>query len=154
MESAAALLTFSFYTFNFLCTATTPLVASKRSAGKEKEALAIGGQALSLALGSTLSLVLIVLKQPLLEVTGTGVSGAEANGYAINFLTVRALAAPAVLYHFSSNRHPLRIPGHQNTNLDSSLRQSGQFCARRCSHRKFPHGPAWSCNRHYNSGMD
>lgn len=149
-------MTFSFYTFNFLCTATTPLVASKRSAGKEKEALAIGGQALSLALalGSTLSLVLIVLKQPLLEVTGTGVSGAEANGYAINFLTVRALAAPAVLYHFSSNRHPLRIPGHQNTNLDSSLRQSGQFCARRCSHRKFPHGPAWSCNRHYNSGMD
>jgi hypothetical protein len=95
-----------------------------------------------------------ILKQPLLEVMGTGVSGAEANGYAINFLTVRALAAPAVLYHFSSNRHPLRIPGHQNTNLDSSLRQSGQFCARRCSHRKFPHGPAWSCNRHYNSGMD
>lgn len=98
MGSAAALLTFSFYIFNFLCTATTPLVASKRSAGKEKEALAIGGQALSLALalGSTLSLVLIVLKQPLLDVMGTGVSGAEANGYAIDFLTVRALAAPAV----------------------------------------------------------
>ena len=91
-------MTFSFYIFNFLCTATTPIVASKRSAGKEKEALAIGGQALSLALalGSTLSLVLIVLKQPLLDVMGTGVSGPEANGYAIDFLSVRALAAPAV----------------------------------------------------------
>jgi putative MATE family efflux protein len=98
MGSAVALLTFSFYLFNFLCTATTPLVSSKRASGNESEALAVGGQALSLAfaLGTTLLVVLISAKQPLLDIMGTGVSGPEANGYAIDFLTVRALAAPAV----------------------------------------------------------
>jgi putative MATE family efflux protein len=98
MGSAAALLTFSFYIFNFLCTATTPLVSSKRASGKEAEALAVGGQALSLALvlGAILSVGLIVLKQPLLDIMGTSISGPEANGFAIDFLMVRALAAPAV----------------------------------------------------------
>lgn len=98
MGSAAALLTFSFYLFNFLCTATTPLVSSKRAAGKESEALAVGGQALSLAfaLGAALSVVLLSVKQPLLDIMGTGISGPAANGYALDFLTVRALAAPAV----------------------------------------------------------
>ena len=98
MGSAAALLTFSFYLFNFLCTATTPLVSSKRSAGKEAEALATGGQALSLALllGGFLSIGLILFRQPLLSVMGTSISGPEANGYAIDFLTMRAIAAPAV----------------------------------------------------------
>lgn len=99
MGSAAALLTFSFYLFNFLCTATTPLVASKRASGQEQDAIAVGGQALSLAfvLGSTLTLTLLTLKQPLLLIMGTGVTGEEANGYALAFLSVRALAAPAVL---------------------------------------------------------
>ena len=98
MGSAAALLTFSFYLFNFLCTATTPLVSEKRSSGNEAQALATGGQALSLAfiLGGILSLGLIVLRQPLLSVMGTSISGPEANGYAIDFLTMRAIAAPAV----------------------------------------------------------
>ena len=98
MGSAAALLTFSFYLFNFLCTATTPLVSAKRSAGKETEALAVGGQALSLAfaLGSTLTLVLIGLRQPLLGIMGTMSSGEEANQYGLDFLTIRAVAAPAV----------------------------------------------------------
>ena len=98
MGSAAALLTFSFYVFNFLCTATTPLVSSKRAAGKETEAMAVGGQALSLALGlgSVLAIGLITLRQPLLDIMGTSVSGIEANGFAIDFLTIRAFAAPAV----------------------------------------------------------
>lgn len=98
MGSAAALLTFSFYLFNFLCTATTPLVSSKRASGQENEALAVGGQALSLAfaLGSILFVVLIAARQPLLDVMGTGVSGPEANSYALDFLSVRAVAAPAV----------------------------------------------------------
>ena len=98
MGSAAALLSFSFYIFNFLCTATTPLISKNRAAGQEPEALAVGGQALSLALalGSMLAIGLIVLKQPLLNVMGTSISGAEANGYAIDFLTIRAVAAPAV----------------------------------------------------------
>eukprot|EP00980_Cylindrotheca_fusiformis_P031227 scaffold26019_cov147-Cylindrotheca_fusiformis.AAC.4 len=98
MGSAAALLTFSFYLFNFLCTATTPLVSAKRAAGKETEALAVGGQALSLALvlGASLMVILLSAKQPLLNIMGTGVSGPEANGFAIDFLTMRAVAAPAV----------------------------------------------------------
>jgi len=98
MGSAAALLTFSFYLFNFLCTATTPLVSAKRSSGRETEALATGGQALSLSflLGGVLSVGLIVLRQPLLSVMGTSISGPDANAYAIDFLTMRALAAPAV----------------------------------------------------------
>jgi len=93
MGSASALLTFAFYTFNFLCTATTPLVASKRASKDEAGALAVGGQALSLAfgLGTLLSIALIVLQTPLLELMG-----AKDNTYAPGFLTIRALAAPAV----------------------------------------------------------
>eukprot|EP00957_Ditylum_brightwellii_P039189 2964248-Ditylum_brightwellii.AAC.1 len=41
MGSAAALLTFSCYLFNFLCTATTPLVASCRTSGDENGVLVV-----------------------------------------------------------------------------------------------------------------
>ena len=93
MGSATALLTFSFYIFNFLCTATTPLVASRRASGDEDGALAVGGQALSLALGlgTLLSITLVLLQEPLLEIMGAG-----GNEYASSFLAIRALAAPAV----------------------------------------------------------
>jgi putative MATE family efflux protein len=99
MGSAAALLTFSFYLFNFLCTATTPLVASKRAMGLEQDAVAVGGQALSLALGlgATVTMTLLTFRQPLLRIMGTGITGDAANSYALAFLSVRALAAPAVL---------------------------------------------------------
>eukprot|EP00977_Amphora_coffeiformis_P025566 scaffold20489_cov159-Amphora_coffeaeformis.AAC.4 len=99
MGSAAALLTFSFYIFNFLCTAVTPLISLKRASGDEKGAIEIGGQALSLAitLGVTLSAVLLTFKQPLLRVMGTSLTGDDANSYALAFISVRALAAPAVL---------------------------------------------------------
>ena len=94
MGSASALLTFSFYVFNFLCTATTPIVASKRASKDEAGALAVGGQALSLAfgLGGILTVSLILLQGPLLNLMGAD----EGNGYASSFLTIRALAAPAV----------------------------------------------------------
>jgi putative MATE family efflux protein len=99
MGSAAALLTFTFYLFNFLCTTTTPLVALKRSSGNEKEAITLGGQVLSLSfiLGFTLTILLLLGRQPLLLLMGTGNTGIEANSYAIDFLTIRAFAAPAVL---------------------------------------------------------
>lgn len=99
MGSAAALLTFSFYLFNFFCTATTPLVARQRAANNEAGALAVGGQALSLSLfsGFILASVLLIFSQPLLQVMGTGITGEAANENAMAFLTVRALAAPAVL---------------------------------------------------------
>jgi Na+-driven multidrug efflux pump len=96
--SAAALLTFSFYLFNFLCTVTTPLVSQRRASGDDRGAVEIGGQALSLAvlLGIVLSSVLIGFSQPLLEIMGTDNTGANANAYAMAFLTIRAVAAPAV----------------------------------------------------------
>jgi len=99
MGSSAALLTFSFFTFNFFCTATTPLVGTRRSSGDEAGALQVGGQALSLSLavGSLVTVVLLVLAQPLLSVMGTDVTGVEANRYAMDFLLTRAFAAPAVL---------------------------------------------------------
>jgi putative MATE family efflux protein len=99
MGSAAALLRFSFYIFNFLCTATTPLISARRAAGDEKGAIEIGGQALSFAfvLGATVTVTLLTFKQPLLRIMGTSITGEDANHYALAFLSVRALAAPAVL---------------------------------------------------------
>ena len=97
MGSAAALLTFSFYLCNFLCTATTPLVAERRAAGDTTGAVRVAGQALSLALGLgvLLTIVLSLGQQPLLTLMGTQQTG--ANTYAIQFLAIRAWAAPAVL---------------------------------------------------------
>jgi putative MATE family efflux protein len=99
MGSASALLTFSFYLFNFLCTATTPLVAQRRAANQLEQAQAVGGQAITLAwvLGACLIAILLTFRQPLLYIMGTGITGDLANGYALAFLSVRALAAPAVL---------------------------------------------------------
>jgi putative MATE family efflux protein len=99
MGSAAALLTFSFYLFNFLCFATTPIVSKERAAGNEQMAISVSGQALSLALllGTILTVVLVTASQPLLHIMGTLRTGLTANRYATEFLTVRALAAPAVL---------------------------------------------------------
>lgn len=98
MGSSAALLTFSFYLFNFLCTVTTPLVSQRRASGDEAGAIEVGGQALSLAmlLGILLALVLTVFSGTLLGIMGTGQSGEEARLYANSFLHLRAVAAPAV----------------------------------------------------------
>jgi putative MATE family efflux protein len=51
---------------------------------------------LAFLLGGILSAGLIAFRQPLLSVMGTSISGPEANAYAIDFLTARAIAAPAV----------------------------------------------------------
>ena len=101
----AALLVFSFYVFNFLATATSPLVANRRASSDEAGAIQVGGQALSLAvvLGSTLCLVLLINREALLHLMGTGVTGPQADSYAQQFLVVRALAAPAVLLCSASN---------------------------------------------------
>lgn len=99
MASAAALLTFCFYLCNFLCTATTPLVAKQRAAGNTQQAANTGGQALTLALtlGGGLTAFLLLFQQPLLQLMGTDSTGTDANHYALAFLSVRAFAAPAVL---------------------------------------------------------
>ncbi len=105
LGSAAALLVFSFYVFNFLATATAPLVANRRAANDEAGATLVGGQALSLALvlGTALTLILLIFRTPLLQVMGTSVTGPEADHYGEEFLAVRALAAPAVLVCSASN---------------------------------------------------
>ncbi|KAK1736974.1 multidrug and toxic compound extrusion (MATE) family protein, partial [Skeletonema marinoi] len=105
LGSAAALLVFSFYVFNFLATATAPLVAKARASKDEAGAKLVGGQALTLALilGTALTLTLLIFREPLLHVMGTGVTGVEADHYGEQFLTVRALAAPAVLICSASN---------------------------------------------------
>ena len=96
--SAAALLTFSFYLFNFLCTVTTPLVSQRRASGDINGAIVVGGQALTLAilLGILLTLVLLVFSEGLLRVMGTGQTGHESHEFALDFLHFRAVAAPAV----------------------------------------------------------
>jgi putative MATE family efflux protein len=98
-------LSLSFYVFNFLATATAPLVANRRAAGEEGGAIRVGGQALTLAiiLGCCLAAVLLTFKVPLLEIMGTGVTGPQADMYAEQFLSVRALASPAVLICSASN---------------------------------------------------
>ncbi len=102
--SAAGLLTFSFYLFNFLTTVTTPLVSQRRAAGDQIGAINIGGQALSLALllGVCLLVVLMTLSQPLLQIMGAGNIGIDAAEYATSFLQIRALAAPAVFLSSAS----------------------------------------------------
>lgn len=99
MGSAAALLTFGFYLGNFLCTATTPLVARARAAQETDRTRTLGGQALSLAalLGITVTTTLLLFREPLLQIMGTTSTGETANALALQFLVVRALAAPAVL---------------------------------------------------------
>jgi MATE family multidrug resistance protein len=105
LGSAAALLVFSFYVFNFLATATAPLVANRRASSDEAGAKQVGGQALSLAfvLGTALTLILLLFRTSLLHIMGTSVTGPEADHYGEQFLTVRALAAPAVLVCSASN---------------------------------------------------
>jgi putative MATE family efflux protein len=100
MGSAAALLTFSFYLFGFLTKVTTPLVSSKRAAGNEEGAMALGGQALSLALsmGFVLTFVLLAFQTNLLGIMGAVDAGPETLSYAKDFLIIRTLAAPAVLF--------------------------------------------------------
>ena len=98
MGSSAALLTFSFYLFNFLCTVITPLVSQRRASGDERGAIELGGQALTLALllGIVLAGVLVIFSGPLLMVVGVGQIGETSRRYATSFLNVRAVAAPAV----------------------------------------------------------
>ena len=99
MGSAAAVVTFAFYLFNFLCTITTPLVSQHRAAGDLFGALTIGRQVLSFALvlGGLLTLVLLIFAIPLLQLMGTVHLQPESQQYALSFLRIRALAAPAVL---------------------------------------------------------
>jgi Na+-driven multidrug efflux pump len=102
--SASGLLTFSFYIFNFLTNVTTPLVSQRRASGNEKEAMAIGGQPLSLAIiiGISLTILLMTFVHPLLNIMGVDNLSNDASQYATTFVLIRSLAAPAIFISSAS----------------------------------------------------
>lgn len=126
MGSATAVLTFTFYLFNFLCTATTPLVAQYRAAAKQQQqqqqqddatrdstsdsvatndyvddrVVKVSGQALSLSLivGILVTIGLLVFGPSILyNIMGTSYTGTSANVYSVEYLQIRSLAAPFIL---------------------------------------------------------
>ncbi len=96
----SALFTFSFLVFNFLGTATTPLVARAKASKNETRAGMVTLQALMVATvsGSLLTVALLWGSDAALELMGADPVGALTTyDMAKQFLTVRALAAPAVM---------------------------------------------------------
>ena len=92
----SAVFSFAFFIFNFLATATTPLIAAALAAGDAPRAERTLAQALtaSAAIGITSLVVLQLSAGPILHAMGTAPDAlSQAEGY----LRVRALAAPAVL---------------------------------------------------------
>jgi len=102
--AAASLLTFSFYLFNFLTVVTTPLVSQRRASNQENDAIGIGEQVLSLAigLGLSLSFILFGFSHSLLSIMGVENLDVDANSYAISFLKIRSFAAPAIFLSSAS----------------------------------------------------
>lgn len=96
----SALFTFSFLVFNFLGTATTPLIARARVADDARKAGLVALQALTVAglCGSTLAVLLWTCSDQALMVMGAD-SNANPITYtlAAQFLYIRAFAAPAVM---------------------------------------------------------
>lgn len=96
----SALFTFSFLVFNFLGTATTPLVARAKSSQNATKAGLVTLQALTVAAvcGSLLTVALLVGSDQALHVMG---ADPEANPVTYEmsqqFLYIRAFAAPAVM---------------------------------------------------------
>ncbi len=96
----SALFTFSFLVFNFLGTATTPLVARAKASKNETRAGMVTLQALMVATvcGSLLTVALLLGSDSALELMGADPQGAPMTyEMAKQFLMVRALAAPAVM---------------------------------------------------------
>lgn len=97
----SALFTFSFVVFNFLATATTPLVATALATGDKQRAGTVTVQALVLAtgLGAVLAAVLTLGADQALALMGADTSAAGSGMYSMakEFLLIRALASPAVL---------------------------------------------------------
>lgn len=96
----SALFTFSFVIFNFLATATTPLVATALSSGDHEKAGRVTSQALVIAavLGCSLAFGLHSFAEPALSLMGADESASPSMfGLAKDFLLIRAAAAPAAL---------------------------------------------------------
>lgn len=96
----SALFTFSFLVFNFLATATTPLVATALAEGDDRRAGTVTIQAMLLAtlFGTGLTAGLTFgANQALILMGADPSSSPEMFSLAKDFLLIRALAAPAVL---------------------------------------------------------
>ncbi|MGH8924413.1 MAG: MATE family efflux transporter [Acidimicrobiia bacterium] len=87
---------FVFVVFNFLAYVTTPMVARSEGAGDRDRAGQIisSSVVLGIALGVITTAVLIVFARPILRLVQTG---PEVMAPALDYLRIRALAAPAVL---------------------------------------------------------
>ncbi|GAB4812989.1 hypothetical protein N2152v2_000035 [Parachlorella kessleri] len=95
----SALFTMSFVVFNFLATATTPLVAASLAHGDKDKAGKVTVQALLLAgvLGMGLWGGLAVGAESALSLMGAGPETGAMHDMAKDFLIIRAAASPAVL---------------------------------------------------------
>jgi putative MATE family efflux protein len=90
---AATVLTTGFTVFNFLTYGTTAQVARLHGAGREREAAALGSQALwlALAIGAVLMAAMLVLAPVAISLMGG--TGEVAEG-ALTYLRIAALGAP------------------------------------------------------------
>lgn len=91
-----AIFGFAFFAFNFLAYVVTPLVARAMGRGRPEEAQRWVGDALFLAvmLGALVALILEIAAPLLMDLMGAGPDVADP---AVDYLRIRALAAPAVL---------------------------------------------------------
>ena len=87
----SALFTFSFVVFNFLATATTPLVAASLAAGDRDKAgrVTLQAMALALVLGVALAGGLVAGAEPALALMGAPPSTGEMHDLAKEFLLIR-----------------------------------------------------------------
>jgi Na+-driven multidrug efflux pump len=102
---ASGILTFSFYIFNFFTSVTTPLISKQRAAKNEKEAILMGGQALTLALvlGVALSLILLSASGGLLDfMAGSSITSTTATD-AVTTATTTTTAANDIISSSSSS---------------------------------------------------
>jgi len=95
----SSVFTFAFLVFNFLSTATTPAVATALATDDKVKAGETITQALLLALvlGGGAAGVLTLQATPVLEIMGVGPDDSNLYNLALQFLYIRATAAPAAL---------------------------------------------------------
>ncbi|HJU52194.1 MAG TPA: MATE family efflux transporter [Acidimicrobiia bacterium] len=87
---------FVFVVFNFLAYVTTPMVARAQGAGDRERASEVifSSLVLAIGLGVITTLILIFFARPILLLVQTG---PEVIGPALDYLRIKAVAAPAVL---------------------------------------------------------
>src|SRR4051812_20558334 len=93
---ASTVLTTAFALFNFLTYGTTAQVARLHGAGRDRDAAALGSQALwlGLGIGAVLTVLLVALAGPATALMG---GSGEVAGGAVLYLRIAALGAPAFM---------------------------------------------------------